>query len=82
MVLKKTLESLMDCKEIQSVYPKGDQPFGRTDAKADTPILWPPRPTPRAPQPPPVQALARAPTLRVRVPAGARRQKKKKFSLD
>ena len=45
MVLEKTLESLLDCKEIQSVHPKGDQPwvfFGRTDAEAETPILWPP----------------------------------------
>ena len=45
MVLEKTLESLLDCKEIQSVHPKGDQPwvfFGRTDAKAETPVLWPP----------------------------------------
>ena len=45
MVLQKILESPLDCKEIQSVHPKGDQPwdcFGRTDAKAETPILWPP----------------------------------------
>ena len=45
MVLEKTLESPLDCKEIQSVYSKGDQSwvfFGRTDAKAETPILWPP----------------------------------------
>ena len=45
MVLEKTLESLLDCKEIQSVHSKGDQSwvfFGRTDAKAETPILWPP----------------------------------------
>ena len=44
MVLEKTLESLLDCKEIQPVHSKGDQPwvfFGRTDAKAETPILWP-----------------------------------------
>ena len=44
-VLEKTLESHLDCKEIQSVYPKGDQSwvfFGRTDAKAETPVLWPP----------------------------------------
>ena len=43
--LKKTLESLLDCKEIQLVHPKGDQSwvfFGRTDAKAETPALWPP----------------------------------------
>ena len=42
---KKTLESPLDCKEIQSVHPKGDQSWvfiGRTDAKAKTPILWPP----------------------------------------
>ena len=45
MVLEKTLESPLDCKEIQPVPPKGDQSwvfFGRTDAKAETPILWPP----------------------------------------
>ena len=43
--LEKTLESPMDYKEIQPVLSKGDQPwvfFGRTDAKAETPILWPP----------------------------------------
>ena len=45
MVLEKTLESPLDCKEIQPVHSKGDQPwvfFGRNDAKAETPILWPP----------------------------------------
>ena len=45
MVLEKTLESLLDCKEIQSVYSKGDQSwvfFGKNDAKAETPVLWPP----------------------------------------
>ena len=44
-VLEKTLESPLDCKEIQPVHSKGDQPwvfFGRNDAKAETPILWPP----------------------------------------
>ena len=44
MVLEKTLESPLDCKEIQPVHSKGDQSrvfFGRTDAKADTPVLWP-----------------------------------------
>ena len=43
MVLEKTLESALDCKEVQPVHPKGDQSWvfiGRTDAKADTPILW------------------------------------------
>ena len=43
MVLEKTLESPLDCKEIQPVHSK-DQScvfFGRTDAKAETPILWP-----------------------------------------
>ena len=43
VVLEKTLESPLDCKEIQPVHSKGDQPsvfFGRTDAKAETPILW------------------------------------------
>ena len=45
VVLEKTLESPLDCKEIQQVHSEGDQPwvfFGRTDAKAETPILWPP----------------------------------------
>ena len=45
VVLEKTLESLLDCKEIQLVHSKGDQSwvfFGRTDAKDETPILWPP----------------------------------------
>ena len=45
MVLEKTLESPLDCKEVQPVYPKGDQSWvfiGRTDAKAETPILRPP----------------------------------------
>ena len=45
MVLEKTLESLLDCKEIQPVHFEGDQPwdfFGRNDAKAETLILWPP----------------------------------------
>ena len=45
MVLEKTLESPLDCKEIQPVHPKGDQSWvfiGRIDAKAETPILWPP----------------------------------------
>ena len=44
-MLEKTLESPMDCKEIQPVHPKGDQSWvfiGRTDAEAETPILWPP----------------------------------------
>ena len=45
VVLEKTPGSPLDCKEIQPVYPKGDQSWvftGRTDAKAETPILWPP----------------------------------------
>ena len=45
VVLQKTLESPLDCKEIQPVHFKGDQPwvfFGRNDAKAETPVLWPP----------------------------------------
>ena len=45
VVLEKTFESPLDCKEIQPVHSKGDQPwvfFGRNDAKAETPILWPP----------------------------------------
>ena len=44
MVLKKTLESPLDCKEIQPVHPKGNQSWayiGKTDVKAETPILWP-----------------------------------------
>ena len=44
-MLEKTLESPMDCKEIQPVHPKGDQSWvfiGRTDAEAETPILRPP----------------------------------------
>ena len=45
MVLEKTLESPLDCKEFQPVHSEGDQPwvfFGGSDAKAETPILWPP----------------------------------------
>ena len=45
VVLEKTLESPLDCKEIQLVHPKGDQSWvfiGRSDAEAETPILWPP----------------------------------------
>ena len=45
MVLEKTLESPWDFKEIQPVHPKGDQTrvfIGRTDAEAETAILWPP----------------------------------------
>ena len=45
VVLEKTLESTLDCKEIQPVHPKGSQSWifiGRTDAEAETPILWPP----------------------------------------
>ena len=44
MVLEKTLESPLDCKEIKPVSPKGNQPrifIGRTDAEAEAPILWP-----------------------------------------
>ena len=44
-MLEKTLESPLDCKEIQLVHSKGGQSgmfFGRTDAKAETPVLWPP----------------------------------------
>ena len=44
-LLEKTLESPLDCKEIQPVHSKGDQSwvfFGRNDAKAETPVLWPP----------------------------------------
>ena len=45
VVLEKTLESPLDCKEIQLVHPKGNQSWifiGRTDAEAETPVLWPP----------------------------------------
>ena len=45
LVLEKTLESPLDCKAIQPVHSEGHQPwdfFGRNDAKAETPILWPP----------------------------------------
>ena len=45
VVLEKTLESPLDCKEIQPVHPRGDQSWvfiGRTDVEAETPILWPP----------------------------------------
>ena len=45
VVLEKTLESPLDCKDIQTVCPKGDQSWvsiGRTDIEAETPILWPP----------------------------------------
>ena len=44
-VVEKTLESALDCKEIQPVHLKGDQSWmftARTDAEAETPILWPP----------------------------------------
>ena len=44
MVLEKTPESPLDCKEIQPIHSKGDQPwvfFGKNDAKAETPVLWP-----------------------------------------
>ena len=43
--VEKTLESPLDCKEIQPVYSEGDQPwdfFGGNDAEAETPVLWPP----------------------------------------
>ena len=45
VVLEKTLESLLDCKEIQPVHPKGNQSWifiGRTEAEAEAPVLWPP----------------------------------------
>ena len=45
VVLEKTLESPLDCKEIQAVHPKGDKSWvfiGKTDIEAETPILWPP----------------------------------------
>ena len=45
VMLEKTVESPLDCKEIQPVHPKGDKSWvftGRTDAEAETPILWPP----------------------------------------
>ena len=43
MVLEKTLEGPLDCKEIQPVHSEGDQPwvfFGKNDARAETPVLW------------------------------------------
>ena len=49
MVLEKTLESPLDHKDIQPIHPKGDQSWvfiGRTDAEAETPILWPPHAEP------------------------------------
>ena len=45
VVLEKTLESPLDCNEVQPVHPKGDQSWvfiGRTDVEAETPIVWPP----------------------------------------
>ena len=45
VMLEKTLESPLDCKEIQPIHPKGDQSWvfiGRTDVEAETPVLWPP----------------------------------------
>ena len=45
MVLEKTLESPLDCREIQSVHSEGDKPWvflGKNDAKAEIPVLWPP----------------------------------------
>ena len=45
VVLEKTLESPLDCKEIQLVHSERDQPwdfFGRNDAKAEAPVIWPP----------------------------------------
>ena len=45
MVLKKTLESPLDCKEVQPVHPKGDRSWvfnGGSDVEAETPVLWPP----------------------------------------
>ena len=45
MVLEKILDCPLDCKEIQPVHPKGDQSWvfiGRTEAEAETPVLWPP----------------------------------------
>ena len=45
LVLEKTLQSLLDCKKIKQVNPKGNQPglfFTRTDAESEAPILWPP----------------------------------------
>ena len=45
MVLEKTLESPLDCKEILLVHSRGDQSsvfFGRTDVEAESPVLWPP----------------------------------------
>ena len=44
-MLQKTLESILDCKEVKPVHPKGNQSgifMGKTDAEAEAPILWPP----------------------------------------
>ena len=44
-MLEKTLESILDCKEVKPVHPKGNQSgifMGKTDAEAEAPILWPP----------------------------------------
>ena len=52
MVLKKSLEGPLDCKEIKPVNPKGNQSWifiGRTDAEAEAPILWPPEAKSRLP---------------------------------
>ena len=46
MVLEKTLENALDCKDIQPVHSEGDQSwvfFGRNDAEAEIPVLWPPQ---------------------------------------
>ena len=46
LLLEKTLKSPLDCKEIQPVHSEGDRPwvfFGKNDAKAKTPVLWPPQ---------------------------------------
>ena len=45
MLLEKTFESPLDCKEIQPIHPKGDQSWvfiGRTEVEAETPVIWPP----------------------------------------
>ena len=45
MVLEKTLENTLDCKEIQPVHPKGNQSgilSGRADVEAEAPVIWPP----------------------------------------
>ena len=75
MVLEKTLESPLDCKEIQPVHSEGDQSwvfFGRNDAKAETPILWLPH----------VKSVSLEKTLMLGVIGGRRRGRQRMKWLD